>query len=274
MKEMTIDEIKVCSLSILDFFDGICRENSIRYFLCGGTLLGAIRHKGFIPWDDDIDVMMPRKDYEHLFEVWPSDTPIKLMNHKNTRCFPYSYGKAIDNRTVKVEPVRKDCQHIGVDIDIFPIDNIPDNNKETEYFFDGIARYQKRLYLQIVPYSKSTNLLKTIAKCLRIFVFRSFEVLGITSVDRIVSGFSRFAQKYDKDDTSYCGITTISHYGIREKNSKNTFKEAVYVSFEGKDYPAPVGFASYLKRLYGDDYMSLPPAEMQFTHHGYKAYWK
>ena len=71
MKEMTIQEIKECSLGILDFVDNVCRENNLVYYLCGGTLLGAVRHEGFIPWDDDIDIMMPRRDYERLFDIWP-----------------------------------------------------------------------------------------------------------------------------------------------------------------------------------------------------------
>ena len=68
MKEMTLQEIKECSLGVLDFIDNVCRENDLTYFLCGGTLLGAVRHKGFIPWDDDIDIMMPRSDYENYFK--------------------------------------------------------------------------------------------------------------------------------------------------------------------------------------------------------------
>ena len=273
MKEMTIDEIKKCSLNILNYFDKICRDNNIRYFLCGGTLLGAVRHNGFIPWDDDIDVMMPRTDYERLYEVWPQDSPIRLLNHRNTHCFPYAYGKAIDNRTLKVEPIRKKCQHIGIDIDIFPIDSIPDNDEETKAFFDGIARYQRRISLQIVPFFKLSSIIG-IARNIRVFLFRILEAFGLTSIDKIVSRFSQFAQKYNTERTTYCGITTISHYGIREKNLRTGYDEVVDVSFEGGVYPAPVGLTDYLRRLYGDDYLSLPPVEMRRTHHGYKAYWK
>lgn len=274
MKEMTTDEIKMCSLAILDFIDQVCKENHLRYFLCGGTLLGAIRHKGFIPWDDDIDVMMPRKDYERLFKVWPHNSYYEALNYKNTHNFPYAYGKAIDKRTVKFEPIRNDCQTIGVDVDIFPIDSIPEDEKTTIVFFEDIKKYQKRLNKQVYPIGKSRNIFRTVARFIIIILRRMPELIGINTIDGIVRSFSNFAQRYNNTDSSFCGITAISHYGEKEKNPKTSYETTVNVEFEGKNYPSPSGYDLYLSQLYSKNYMQLPPLEQRKTHHTYKAYWK
>lgn len=274
MEEMTLDEIKRCEIGILDFIDSTCKENHLQYYLCGGTLLGAIRHKGFIPWDDDIDIMMPRDDYESLFDVWPQFSHYKILRHNNTRNFPYAFGKAIDSRTVKLEPIRKSCQLIGVDVDIFPIDNIPDSEEVALSFFQGIERYQHLLDRHVLPFAKARNLLRTIAYNSFILFRHLTERLGFNSVDTIVSDFSEYAQQYNRQKTTYCGITTISHYGIKEKNLKLNYGKVVNVQFEGKEYPAPIGFSNYLSNLYGSSYMEIPPVEERHTHHSYKAYWR
>lgn len=274
MKEMTLVEIRECTLGILDYIDRICKANSLQYFLCGGTLLGALRHKGFIPWDDDIDIMMPRKDYEMLSKVWPDDSCYKFLNHSNTHNFPFAYGKAINSRTLKIEPYRKDCQLIGVDVDIFPIDNIPEDSREARVFFKKIAKLQSITNLQIAEFSKSKSFLHRFYYNYRVGYRRTIELLGFSSVDKVVNDFSSFAQRYNDKETPFCGITAISHYGVKEKNPKKNYLSTIEVPFEGKMYPAPIGYDEYLSQLYGHEYMQLPPMEMRQTHHSYKAFWK
>lgn len=274
MKEISQQEIRPCLLGILEFIDKVCKDNNIRYFLSGGTLLGAARHKGFIPWDDDIDIMMLRDDYNRLFEVCPKDSRYALLNCKNTPHFPYAYGKAIDKKTIKIEPVRKSSQLIGLDVDIFPIDSLPDDDDETEKFYLEIAKMSRRLSLQLSSYGKGASLSRTIARNIRLFLLRISEKIGITSVDKCTNKFDILAQKYNQSQTLYCGVTSISHYGIKEKNLKSNYENSVKVTFEGKSYPAPKGYCDYLAQLYGKDYMELPPIEQRQTHHHYKAYWK
>ena len=274
MKEMSEKELKECAIGILDYIDCFCKENHLKYYLCAGTLLGAVRHHGFIPWDDDIDIMMPRADYERLFEIWPHDSQYHALNHKNTHDFPYAFGKVVDTRTLKVEPLREKCLKIGVDIDVFPIDNLPDDLEETVGYYRSIAKIQKRLYYQVSLFDKGSTIIRTVFKNALRLVVRIMEVMGFMSIDKTTEKFDNLAQRYNEVETDYCGITAISHYGIKEMNPKNNYETVIDVVFEGKQYPAPNGYADYLSRLYGKDYMQLPPPEMRQTHHSFKAFWK
>lgn len=274
MKEMSTDDVKSCSLDILDFINQVCTENNLTYYLSGGTLLGAVRHKGFIPWDDDIDIMMPRKDYDRLFEIWPKESYYKALNHKNTHNFPYAFGKVIDRRTIKIEPIRESCQVIGVDVDIFPIDNLPETDREIKRFFKDIESFQDLLNLHIEPYGRSGGIFRTVAHNILIFLRRILEVPCNKTIDEIVAAFSSCAQSYNGQESMYQGIAAISHYGDKEINPTSSYAKTVNVIFEGRECPAPIGYEMYLTRLYGNDYMQLPPAEMRQTHHSFKAFWK
>lgn len=272
MKKMTLQEIKDCSIGVLNFIDEVCRENNLHYYLCGGSLLGAVRHKGFIPWDDDIDIMMPRSDYVKLFEIWPQNTRYSVLNYKNTKDFLYAYGKAIDLSTVKKESITA-CQ-LGVDVDIFPIDGLPSDDKEARAYYKIIERIQRRLTLQLSSYGRGSTLVHTVARNILIFFLKIFSFLDWTSLYKVIKRFDKVAQRYTGKNTGYCGVTAISHYGIKEKNPVENYRESVFVTFEGKEYPAPIGYADYLSRLYGKDYMQLPPEDMRKSHHNYEAYWK
>jgi len=115
-----IEEIQKVDLEILRFFDNVCRENNLTYFLSGGTLLGAIRHKGFIPWDDDVDLVMPRKDFEKLIEILDkSDSNYKLFIPGCSEDYFYTFGKLVDTRTVLDEFDYCPIKGMGLYIDIF-----------------------------------------------------------------------------------------------------------------------------------------------------------
>ena len=271
MKEMSLEEIKSTTIGVLNFIDEVCRQNELKYFLCGGTLLGAVRHNGFIPWDDDIDIMMPRKDYERLFEVWPENSYYMVRNHKNTSNFPYAYGKAFDSRTIKQEPIRKKCQLIGVDVDIFPIDNLPNEKAESQRLFNDVDRYTSIMSKHIYPLRLG---IKSWKLNLKVLYGRFLELLCVESVDSVVRRISECAQRYAEAESDYCGITSISHYEMKEVNPKTNYSKTVSVVFENRKYPVPIGYADYLKRLYGENYMQLPPVDKRQTHHTYKAYWK
>ena len=135
MREIkSLDEIKSIELSILKRVHSICEQNGIKYYLCGGTLLGAVRHKGFIPWDDDIDIYMKRRDYTKFVNLLKENAEIyaeeglELVNATTPRYYGRIISKVIDNTTVLQENDYKTDDPIGIFIDIWPLDGTPNNN--------------------------------------------------------------------------------------------------------------------------------------------------
>ena len=274
MKEMSLNEIKNCTLDILKWVSVFCDEHNIKWWLCGGTLLGAVRHRGFIPWDDDIDIMLPRSDYEKLFRMFPNNGRYLFLTSENTNDFPYAYGKIIDTETIKLEPLPKKYQKIGVDIDVFPIDNFPENDIDSLLLCDAIANRQDKLQRMLARFSKRSTFIKTIGYNLILFPYILLRKSNIVNVAKYTHEIQDLSQKYNGEETGYKGIIAIAHYGIKEKNESEVYAQTVNVVFEGNEYPAPIGFQAYLRRLYGDNYMQLPPIEKRVTHHSYKAFWR
>ena len=127
VKELTIEELKAVELNILKDVAKFCEKHDIKYFLCGGTLLGAIRHKGFIPWDDDIDIAMPREDYERFFKLYnSSNTRYHADSLENNPNWHMSFGRVGDTATVLYEHTLKEkYKEYHAFIDVFPVDGIP-----------------------------------------------------------------------------------------------------------------------------------------------------
>ena len=142
MKQIELPEMKAIEIAILDCFDSFCRENGLSYSLAGGTLLGAVRHKGFIPWDDDIDVLMSRENYEKLQSLaasFPNPYQVNSIHTETNRRKPYlyTYTKIVDTRTLLVEKPDELDYETGIYIDVFPLDGQPTDSDEIE------ARYEK-----------------------------------------------------------------------------------------------------------------------------------
>lgn len=266
-------ECREIQMSMLKEIDSFCRTNGITYYLAFGTLLGAVRHQGFIPWDDDVDIMMPRKDYERFELLFPTDQVFRFLTRNNTQNFPYAFGKVIDTRTVKKEPLRERYQVIGMDIDVFPIDNYPTSAEEAKQWCLTITKTQSKLNKTFSKYSKGRTFIRSLAKNTIVAIHRLNDDLGVCTVNDLVSQIDSLAQKYNSVETGYCGIASISTYGERKRNKKEVYASSVDVRFEGSLFPAPVGYDEYLTDTYGD-YMQLPPLEKRITHHQNTVYWK
>ena len=270
---MSLAETKQCSLDALLWIDHFCNEKHITWWLCGGTLLGAVRHKGFIPWDDDIDIMLPRRDYEKLLTEFPKGGRYQFLTAFNTKGFSFPFGKIVDSYTLKDETIRKKFKRIGVDIDVFPIDNLPSDYKECEDYYHEIAKLGLKLDALTLNYGKGKTLMSTILKNGYICCLRTLEGIGLVSYKKLQRRFIGLAQRYNNQDSDYCGITSINHYGIKERNLKKGYKKSVLVEFEGHKLPAPECYETYLSQLYGDNYMQLPPLEKRVSTHTFKTYW-
>lgn len=258
---MTTTELRESLLSILCFFTDFCDRNNLYYFLAGGTLLGAIRHKGFIPWDDDIDVFMPRPDYDRMHaliaEQGLGDSRYELIGLQTGKG-TWPFAKIIDRSTwVEAEFVADDQQHLW--IDIFPVDGLPDGKEQSDRHIQK-AGVLKRLYSMATARlghgrSLSHSLIKIPANLL----------LRVYGVSRLSRRMDSHARRYDYSSSNYVG-NIIWNVGVRERVQKEVFSSRAPVTFCGRTFWGPAGWDEYLHSVYGN-YMQLPPEEKRKSNH-------
>ena len=262
--KLTHREIQKEELKILLEFDGFCKEYNLKYYLCGGTLLGAIRHKGFIPWDDDIDVCMPRPDYIRLLEIFPKQYKDKYFlrcPERNNSPLPFI---KLMNKNIKIKSLSIDeNMESNLWIDIFPIDGLPENMNE-------VKKIYKRRYiygtLLLLKFSKVGNFkLKR-----RIQRYIGKLIASLFSDEFFRNKIIKLVDIRNYDKYKYVGIVTWGLYGVGERMLKSEFNKTIYVDFEEYKFPAFSCWDSYLKGIYGK-YMELPPIEKRITH-SLKAY--
>lgn len=265
MKELTLQELKEIEFSILKVFDAFCKENNIRYYFAYGTLLGAIRYKGFIPWDDDVDVLVPREDYDKLLTLFKDSEKYRMYAVERTPAYSFPFAKLCDMTTRKDEFGYDNGVELGVDIDIFPLDHW-DNDLE--------KANQEAIYIKKnMGYLGFTKLKKPDS----INPFKRF-IKGILMIFCKMLGSRYFLKKImkasvksDQKNSAYVGCKTWCVYGERGIHRAENFADVVEIEFEGEKFPAPIGYDEYLTDLYGD-YLPEPPKEKQKTHHSFKAY--
>lgn len=267
MKRLNLTEIKEIQLDILKSVDRFCKQNNIRYSLSFGTLLGAVRHKGYIPWDDDIDIMMPRPDYDEFINSFNSFTDFhKVKSITTNKKFPFNFAKVEDTRSSLVE-VTDIPFEIGVNIDIFPIDGVPSNLKVLKKHIAYIQLLKSALTVKIVSVdfnkrSKMKNIVLMIFKAiLKPFSFVNF----INKID------SRIL-KYDYKLSDYAMIACDSNK-TSQRLKKKVFEEYNVLVFENNIFPVISDYDQFLTSIYGN-YMKLPPLDQQVTHHAYEAFEK
>ena len=263
---LSLEEYHALLFDMLKQVDAICKAEHLTYFLSGGTLLGAIRHKGFIPWDDDIDLMMPRPDYE-------------IFLQKAEKRLPKRYTLAFPDRTENYSQpwIRIMDKYVAVDdtgmqrtatgslfVDIFPVDGLPSNETLSNLCFKRVRAWdillksarRKALY----PYERLQWLKKIMMKLTRIRPLPKYAV-----------SLNKSARRYSFERAHYAGVLATTHYGNRERMPVEVFRGSVRVPFEGGMFPAPIGYHTYLSKLYGD-YMVLPPEEKRVSEHNLYAY--
>lgn len=256
MEEMTLREIQLAELDILIEFDKICKENDLKYSLCGGTMLGAIRHKGFIPWDDDIDVMMPRPDYERLKSLFndinKQDNLQLLTKGKNKEDYPFM--KLIDKRYVINCPNGDLSDNLW--IDIFPVDGFPTEKEEA--FLKRVKKYRSLFVYNYYTWKSDSAFKNLLIKLYGVYA----KAYGM---DRALKKLNKLALCYDYLTSEYAGVISWGLYGVGEKVVKNEFENIVEVDFEGHKLSAMSCWDDYLHGIYGD-YMQLPPENKRATH--------
>lgn len=239
--------------------DSICDKLGIRYFLVGGTLLGAVRHKGFIPWDDDIDIGMLREDYDLFVQKAQDLLPdyLFVQNYKTDENVPFNFTKIRNSRTTFIETTVKNVKmNHGVYIDVFPIDYYPENiliAKIKNALLHFIAQRFNRDY-----YSERKLNYVLVRKVVNFFSYLLFKKTKQAVVAR--EHIIKFGRK-SKLMRNYSGV-----WGKREIVPAECFGSFIRLDFEGHQLMAPAAYDLYLSHIYGD-YMKLPPVEKRVTHH-------
>ena len=264
---ISIDEVKQLQLDVLDAIDKFCEENSIVYSMACGTMLGAVRHKGYIPWDDDIDIYLLRDDYRILIEKFPKvyNDYYELISLERDDIWDRPYAKAFDNRTI-VEENANCAVLIGVNIDIYPIDDVPDEEKRWLQYNRRRRFYQKLVPIKYLKWSSNKSLMRNILLIL------SKVPLSIISCRRLACFLSAYAERNNGNGFSHVFECV---QGMLQKNrfDKNLFNEIERYPFEDRFFKGFADSDEYLRNAYGD-YMKFPPLDQQVSHHDFSAWWK
>ncbi|MGD9927198.1 MAG: phosphorylcholine transferase LicD [Sphaerochaeta sp.] len=264
MKNLTHQELVTCELEILSAIDEFCTSRQITYFLSGGTLLGAVRHKGFIPWDDDIDLMMPRSDYDVFVKHFSSPKFAVYALETSPRCrFPFA--KVYDTKTFVKEGAQNHDIEFGVFVDIFPLDVAPDDSKKIHKQVQKSRMYQQLLKVKMSRLGKHWSLLRNF-----LLIPGKLMVLPL-SENWLARKINRIARSSSNLISHSMGCM-VWGYGEREILDSDCFASSVPLEFENLVFPAPKGYHEYLSSLYGD-YMQLPPVEKRVSKHDFVAYW-
>lgn len=265
MKELSLAELKEIEFDILKMFDSFCKENNIKYFLAYGTLLGAVRYKKFIPWDDDVDVLVPREDYKRLLKLFKDNEKYCIFHFDKNEEFLFPFAKICDMTTFKDEYGYNSSLKLGVDIDIFPLDAWDDDLEKAKKEARHIKKLMFYLGLTKLKRPDSINPVKRIIKGIMIAWCK------LHGGKYYIRKIEKAAQKRGQSGNYYVGAKSWCVYGEKGIIPAKAFAEAVDIEFEGEKFPAPVGYDTYLTCLYGD-YLPEPPLEKQKTHHSFKAY--
>lgn len=231
-------KLRLTELEILDFIVGVCERNEITYFLVYGTLLGAVRHNGFIPWDDDIDICLLRNDYEKLISILKVECKNNKSFYFQDTCqdseFRLPFSKVRKRGTVFLEDgvIRSDLEQ-GIFVDIFPLDKV-----RHKY---GIQKIWSKLIYSFLGKAKNCN-------------------------SRYYKLSKKLATWFENKNCKYL-VSYGSAYPVeRDVVLKEWFDDSVNLPFEGKDYSVPIGYKEYLRAIYGGNYMDMPPIEKRVTH--------
>ena len=259
------------SLDSLNWVDQFCKEHRIRYYLVGGTMLGAVRHSGFIPWDDDVDIGMPRRDYTRFMTLAKDQMPShKYLQHYSMRYYPIHFLKVVDDRvTIKTASLKSTDITTGAFLDVFPLDGIPTNRLLQWFHYRRI-----RFYIQVVNAryrcDEDFKEVKTgdVLLPLKLLLRKGVKALPEKLMERIHTRLETLLAKYDFDKCEMvCNF--VGKWKTKEIMRREYFGEGKLVDFENHEFVGVAKPHEYLHTLYGD-YMVLPPPEKRVSHHRFR----
>lgn len=270
---LSTKDMQMISLEILKTISKICEDNCFRYFLAYGTLLGAVRHNGFIPWDDDVDIMMPRPDYDLFIDYFihhSKDYPnLRLFNNDTCAQYPYMISRISDDR-YRIIMNNERPYGMGIFVDIYPLDGMGDSlNEAIKFgkkgdFLSSVCYQSTRQHFAI---ETTTDPLKKLIK-LPFFLFS--KALGKEWAQSKLRSLANY-KKYDH--CNYVGCVVWLSGGRKDIFNKEMFNQYEMATFEDAKFRIPKKYDEILRQLYGE-YMKLPPEKDRVGHHEYVAYKK
>jgi len=267
MKAIDIKELKVLQLEIMQSIHDFCIQNDIRYSISGGTLLGAVRHKGYIPWDDDIDCMMPRPDYEKFLRTFNrKKSDFKVISCYNNKSFYQPFAKVINTKTILIGSGDRKIQNLGVNVDVFPIDGLPNEEKNRKRYWNKIGKkknFSSVIYTKFMP---NEFWIKKIIRIILYYLFRPFPA------NWYAKKLHKIAMKNSFENSIFVA-NSIFGYHTKEQMPKTLFDDFILLDFENKSFLSVKNYDTYLSNLFGD-YMQLPPKEKQIQKHDFEVFWR
>lgn len=269
MRQVTIEEMRKIMLDMLVEFDAFCASHHLRYFLSMGTLLGAVRHHGYIPWDDDIDVGMPRADYEKFVTLYNKEKTNPdfafFSYHQNPELY-LSSGKFYDTRTVLKE-VTDSPVSIGVYLDVFPLDNIGNTEAEAQRFTKEALKYRWRLTKRTWKVNVPGRVWYKNCAVAVLKFFSSHKPVSVLVKEQDDFCSSRMSDQLEPYVSHVCRARK------QEILKGEWFEKTVPMPFEGHSFQVPENYDAVLKVFFGD-YMTLPPENKRVPHHVYDVWYR
>ncbi|MGG5343396.1 LicD family protein [Enterococcus sp. AZ192] len=274
MKQLTIKEVQQVSTKILVYIDQLCRKHNIEYSVFYGSLIGAERHQGYIPWDDDLDIVLTRPNYDRLIQILSKESTYLLLSLETRDNYRYTYAKLVDKRTC-VETTQfyhSEDPELGVFVDIFPIDGFPVEDSIRKEFGDKCELYRYNMLASLnASYAISRTKWKAYGK--RVLLYPRYrKLVKQGGYDHWKKLFMNEVIKYPISGTSLCGYIEFfdEHWGIFPTEWFEHYEDII---FEGETVRAIKDREKFLVLRYGN-YMEMPPEKERVTHHPYTFYWK
>lgn len=267
MKELSLREIQLRELDLLIQFDSFCKKHDLKYSLCSGTLLGAIRHKGFIPWDDDIDVQMPRKYYDKLIEIMETSNDLHVQGYgiRHASLSEAPFVRVQDVNTLIKHEVLNNDKDLHLYIDILPIDGFPDDEIKREIIMRKRDILKKCIKWSNVRLGTAHS---TKAEILR---FPAVILCKAIGSDYFAKKWGKLARRIDFESCFEGAVIGGNFYRTKECMPRKEWYDQVEVEFEGHLFWSMGCWKLHLERLYGD-YMILPPKEKRIPQHRIRIY--